>query len=173
LVFLLSHTTMHRSINIKVFIIVSLFRNYSSIWPIVWDLQIFSKRGRQRQNAGGHLVWGAGPQPFDLWDRGFESCWEHGCPYLVLVVCCAGIGLYYVLTTQWDKSYFVCVYVRASNFIWSRNLKNEEAYSQFGQLGHRKIKANNRYCSLIWNLACLWRYKFSLLFRHWLLVGCE
>jgi hypothetical protein len=76
------------------------------------------------------------------------------------------------LSIIWVLLYiFVCVPVCVSNFMWSRTLKKEAALSRFGLLGHRKKeKTNNRYCRLIWNLPCFWRYKFSLRFRHWLFV---
>jgi hypothetical protein len=75
----------------------------------------------------------------DCWDHSFESHWGHGCSSLVFVVCCVGSSLCDGLITRSEESYWVCVY----NCVWSRNLKNEAAYSWVRLLHHRG--RNQRY----------------------------
>ena len=38
--------------------------------------------------SSGRAVQGVGLRPLACWDCGFESHREHGCPYVVSVVCC-------------------------------------------------------------------------------------
>jgi len=65
--------------------------------------------------------------PLACWDCGAEFHWWHGCLSVVSVVCChvevyaKGWSL-----AQWSPTEYVCVWV------WSRNLKNEEALSHWG-----------------------------------------
>jgi hypothetical protein len=66
------------------------------------------------------LIWvavkvlGVVLRPHDCWDRGFNSCWEHWCLSLLLVVWCAGSGFSAELITPQEETYRVCVCVCVS-----------------------------------------------------------
>jgi hypothetical protein len=61
-------------------------------------------------DPSGRAVWGVGLRPLAYWDCGFESRREHGCLFLVSVVCCqvevsaSGWSLFQRSPTEWDVS---------------------------------------------------------------------
>ena len=56
-------------------------------------------------DPGVYTVQGVGLQPFDCWDRSFESRWVHGCSSAVFVVGCVGDGASEVAVTPLEDSY--------------------------------------------------------------------
>ena len=66
-------------------------------------------------DPGGHAVYGVGLRPLACWGNGFESSRGHRCLYLVIVVCCTGIGLCDgPITLQGESAVCVCVCVSLS-----------------------------------------------------------
>ena len=90
-------------------------------------LDYYTRESLMKAGPSGRAVQGVGLRPLACWDRGFESHRGHGCSSVVSVVCCQ----VEVSATSWSlvqRSPTDC----DASFVWSRNLKNEEAMASVG-----------------------------------------